>query len=139
MIKKDINQNDKFSSEFLNIIDYDYIYDNKPIKRIKTKPTLENIVKKLENLKNKIQNIQNCELKKSASKIVFADGNIKSPIMIIGEGPAAIIYSLEGVFAVIAAWIILNQILDIDNIIGCILILIAVIFSQLAPEIKNKL
>ncbi len=87
MIKKDINQNDKFSSEFLNIIDYDYIYDNKPIKRIKTKPTLENIVKKLENLKNKIQNIQNCELKKSASKIVFADGNIKSPIMIIGEGP----------------------------------------------------
>ena len=57
----------------------------------------------------------------------------------INEAPAAIIYSLEGVFAVIAAWIILNQILDIDNIIGCILILIAVIFSQLAPEIKNKL
>ena len=56
----------------------------------------------------------------------------------IDEAPAAIIYSLEGVFAVIAAWIILNQILDIDNIIGCILILIAVIFSQLAPEIKNK-
>ena len=57
----------------------------------------------------------------------------------IDEAPAAIIYSLEGVFAVIAAWIILNQILDIDNIIGCILILVAVIFSQLAPEIKNKL
>ena len=57
----------------------------------------------------------------------------------IDEAPAAIIYSLEGVFAVIAAWIILNQILDIDNNIGCILILIAVIFSQLAPEIKNKL
>jgi drug/metabolite transporter (DMT)-like permease len=57
----------------------------------------------------------------------------------IDEAPAAIIYSLEGVFAVIAAWIILNQILDIDNIVGCILILIAVIFSQLAPEIKNKL
>ena len=57
----------------------------------------------------------------------------------IDEAPAAIIYSLEGVFAVIAAWIILNQILDMDNIIGCILILVAVIFSQLAPEIKNKL
>ena len=57
----------------------------------------------------------------------------------IDEAPAAIIYSLEGVFAVIAAWIILNQILNIDNIIGCILILVAVIFSQLAPEIKNKL
>ena len=66
---------------------------------------------------------------------MFAQKNIE-------EAPAAIIYSLEGVFAVIAAWIILDQILEIDNIIGCILILMAVIFSQLAPEInraKHKL
>ena len=61
---------------------------------------------------------------------MFAQKNIE-------EAPAAIIYSLEGVFAVIAAWIILDQILDIDNIIGCILILMAVIFSQLAPEINK--
>ena len=61
---------------------------------------------------------------------MFAQKNIE-------EAPAAIIYSLEGVFAVIAAWIILDQILEIDNIIGCILILIAVIFSQLAPEINR--
>ena len=61
---------------------------------------------------------------------MFAQKNIE-------EAPAAIIYSLEGVFAVIAAWIILNQILDINNIIGCILILMAVIFSQLAPEINK--
>ena len=57
----------------------------------------------------------------------------------IDEAPAAIIYSLEGVFATIAGWIILKQILDINNIIGCILILIAVLLSQIAPEIKNKL
>ena len=55
----------------------------------------------------------------------------------IEEAPAAIIYSLEGVFAVVAAWIILDQILNINNIIGCVLILIAVIFSQLAPSIKK--
>ena len=61
---------------------------------------------------------------------MFAQKNIE-------EAPAAIIYSLEGVFAVIAAWIILDQILDINNIIGCILILMAVIFSQLAPEINK--
>ena len=61
---------------------------------------------------------------------MFAQKNIE-------EAPAAIIYSLEGVFAVIAAWIILDQILDIDNIIGCILILMAVIFSQLVPEINK--
>ena len=55
---------------------------------------------------------------------MFAQKNIE-------EAPAAIIYSLEGVFAVIAAWIILDQILDIDNVIGCILILMAVIFLNL--------
>ena len=62
---------------------------------------------------------------------MFAQKNIE-------EAPAAIIYSLEGVFAAIAAWIILEQILNINNIVGCFLILIAVIFSQLAPSIKKN-
>ncbi len=87
MIKKDINQNDILNSELLNIIDYHYIFDEKPIKRIKTKPTLENSKSRLDSLKNKIRAIENCDLKKNASKIVFADGNIQSPIMIVGEGP----------------------------------------------------
>ena len=87
MIKKDINQNDILNSEFLNIIDYNYIFNNKPIKRIKTKPTLENTLTKLESLKKTIQEIRDCNLKKNASKIVFADGDVKSQIMIIGEGP----------------------------------------------------
>ena len=87
MIKKDINQNDILNSELLNIIDYNYIFDEKPIKRIKTKPTLENSKSRLDSLKNKIRAIENCDLKKNASKIVFADGNIQSPIMIVGEGP----------------------------------------------------
>jgi len=87
MIKKDINQNDILNAELLNIIDYNYIFDEKPIKRIKTKPTLENSKSRLDSLKNKIEAIENCDLKKNASKIVFADGNIQSPIMIVGEGP----------------------------------------------------
>ena len=87
MIKKDINQNDILNSELLNIIDYNYIFDEKPIKRIKTKPTLENSKSKLISLENKIKAIENCDLKKNALKIVFADGNIQSPIMIVGEGP----------------------------------------------------
>ena len=41
--------------------------------------------------------------------------------------------SLEGVIAAIAAWIILNQILDLNNIIGCTFILVGVLLSQLAP------
>ena len=51
----------------------------------------------------------------------------------ISPAPAAIIFSLEGVFATIAAWYLLNQILGINNIIGCLLILTGVLLSQLAP------
>ncbi len=56
----------------------------------------------------------------------------------IEEAPAAIIYSLEGVFASLAGWIILNQVLNLNNIIGCILILIAVILSQISPSLKKS-
>jgi len=56
----------------------------------------------------------------------------------ISPAPAAIIFSLEGVFATIAAWIILNQILDLDNIIGCLLILCGVLFSQILPLYDSK-
>ena len=87
MIKKDINQNDILNLEMLNILDYNYIYSDKPIQRIKTKPTLENSKSRLISLENKIKAIKNCNLKKNALKIVFADGNIQSPIMIVGEGP----------------------------------------------------
>ncbi len=53
--------------------------------------------------------------------------------------PAAIIFSLEGVIATIAAWILLSQILNIDNIIGCIFIILGVLISQIVPELKvNK-
>ena len=51
----------------------------------------------------------------------------------ISAAPAAIVMSLEGVIAAIAAWIILSQILDLNNIIGCTLILAGVLLSQLAP------
>ena len=57
----------------------------------------------------------------------------------IDEAPAAIIYSLEGVFAALAGWVILNQILNLSNIIGCFLILIAVILSQVSPSKKTQL
>jgi len=56
----------------------------------------------------------------------------------ISAAPAAIVMSLEGVVAAITAWIILNQILDLNNIIGCTLILGGILLSQLAPiYVKN--
>ena len=51
----------------------------------------------------------------------------------ISAAPAAIVMSLEGVVAAISAWIILSQILGINNLIGCLLILSGVLLSQLAP------
>ena len=51
----------------------------------------------------------------------------------ISAAPAAIVMSLEGVIAAIAAWVILNQILELNNIIGCALILGGILLSQLAP------
>jgi len=51
----------------------------------------------------------------------------------ISSAPAAIVMSLEGVIAAISAWIILNQILGLNNIIGCSLILSGILLSQLAP------
>ena len=56
----------------------------------------------------------------------------------ITPAPAAIIFSLEGVFATIAAWYILNQILDINNLLGCFFILCGVLLSQLLPLVQKK-
>ena len=56
----------------------------------------------------------------------------------ISPAPAAIIFSLEGVFATIAAWYILNQVLDINNLLGSFFILCGVLLSQLLPLVQKK-
>ena len=61
---------------------------------------------------------------------IYAQRNIK-------PAPSAIIFSLEGVFATVAAWIILSQVLNFNNILGCCFILIGVLISQIIPEIKK--
>ena len=55
----------------------------------------------------------------------------------ITPAPAAIIFSLEGVFATIAAWFLLNQILGINNLLGCFFILSRVLLSQLVPLLRK--
>ena len=56
----------------------------------------------------------------------------------ISAAPAAIVMSLEGVVAAIAAWVILSQILELNNIIGCLLILGGILLSQLAPIFEKN-
>ena len=92
MIKKAINQNDSFRSKLLNYVDCNNIFSNKPINRFKNdldvKPASGDIKNKvLAKLKKEINSIKDCKLKENASRIVFSDGNIESPIMIVGEGP----------------------------------------------------
>ena len=87
MTSKDKNQNELINSELINSYNIDYVFNDKPINRFKTKPKIEDKSKLLSNLRDEIENIQNCELKASAIKLVFSDGNNQSKIMIVGEGP----------------------------------------------------
>ena len=93
------------------------------------------------------EEINFAKIKLEAIEILYAgilSGGVAFALQLFGQrnisaAPAAILMSLEGVFAAIAAWIILNQILGINNIIGCSLILGGVLLSQLAPMYKKKL
>ena len=90
MIKK-INKNTIKLIKFYNYINYNLIYNNKAINRYK-KDIFEisgDKAESLEKLKRSISNINNCALKKNATNIVFSDGNPKSKIMIVGEGPGS--------------------------------------------------
>ena len=87
MIINDKNQNNIIGSELINSYDIEYVFNNKPENRFRTKPGMENRLLMLERLRDKISNIDNCELKKNASKLVFSDGSHLSPLMIVGEGP----------------------------------------------------
>jgi len=87
MILDNKNQNDIINAELINSYDIEYVFNDKPLNRITNKPKLENKSELLINLKEKILNIKNCKLKNYANKLVFSDGNSKSSIMIVGEGP----------------------------------------------------
>ena len=52
--------------------------------------------------------------------------------------PAAIILSMEAVFAALAGWILINQTLDTNKILGCIAIFIGVIIVQIVPKMRKS-
>ena len=56
----------------------------------------------------------------------------------LSPAPVAIIFTMEGVWAAIFGWVILEQYLNEIKIFGILLILIAVIFSQLASIYDKK-
>jgi len=77
--------------KYYNLINYNFVYNNKAINRYKKDnyEIPEDKSKSLEHLKKSIMNLKKCDLKKNAKNIVFSDGNPKSKIMFIGEAPGA--------------------------------------------------
>tara|TARA_B100000965_G_C19516672_1_gene724532 strand:- start:198 stop:905 length:708 start_codon:yes stop_codon:yes gene_type:complete len=88
MTKKTLNQNAKYVQELIKIIEPDFIFKNKPLNRFKTDKNLDyKKSEKLKELKKQLYSIENCNLKNNSKNIVIGDGNIDSPIMLIGETP----------------------------------------------------
>ena len=109
------NQNNIIDSELMNSYEIKYIFNDKPINRFKIKPKVEDKSQKLNELREEIKSIDNCALKKNASKLVFSDGNYKSKIMIVGEGPGEK-EDREGKPFVGEAGILLNKMLKAINL-----------------------
>ncbi len=106
MVNKEI-----LNEAFLKSIESEYIFDNAPINRLKKNEEKDGIDKKLIDLKEKIKSIEDCELKKFAKNIVFNDGNPKSQIMLVGEGPGEK-EDIQGKPFVGEAGILLNKMLN---------------------------
>ncbi len=102
MSKKALNQNSKYVQELVDFIEPDFIFSDKPINRLKlaNNNIADDKMKKLQELKKKIYSIENCKIKNGSKNIVMGDGNINSPIMMIGETPGEIEdlsgYSFDG-------------------------------------------
>ena len=93
-MKKSLNQKLISLIEYYNLINANLLLSNNPINRNDDNTTSAfsfngSKIEKLKKLKQSIIIIKNCELKKSATNIVFGDGNIEAKIMIVGEGPGA--------------------------------------------------
>jgi drug/metabolite transporter (DMT)-like permease len=56
----------------------------------------------------------------------------------VPSAAASLLMSLESVFAVIASWIVLGDALEVQQIIGCVLIFAAIVLSQIPLNFKKK-
>ncbi|MBA1338514.1 MAG: Uracil-DNA glycosylase [Pelagibacterales bacterium] len=88
-MKKNLNQKLINLIEYYNLVNANFLLSNTPLNRM-SESKLYNFSgtksEKLSKLKKKIYLIKNCDLKKNAKQLVFANGNINPKIMIVGEG-----------------------------------------------------
>ena len=94
MSKKELNQNDKIKLDLIDTFEPDFIFNEKPINRFKINNSnnAKNILdkaEKLSELKKIINSIKSCDLKNNSKNLILGDGNVNSPLMLIGEAPGA--------------------------------------------------
>jgi len=92
MTKKELNQNDKFKLDLIDTFEPNFTFRDKPINRFEIPNSNDakdilNKAEKLSKLKKEINSIENCNLKNNSKNLVLGDGNVNSPIMLIGETP----------------------------------------------------
>ena len=92
MTKNPLNQNDIYVQKLIDTVEADFAFDNKPVDRYGV--NLENYNDENQNkysqllkLKEQINSIENCNLKDNSKKLIMGDGDINSPLMLIGEAP----------------------------------------------------
>ena len=94
MTKKDLNQNAKYLQELISTIEPDFIFSNKPNDRFKTianndHNNSQNKNERLSELRKQINSIENCNLRYNSKNLILGEGDINSPIMLVGEAPGA--------------------------------------------------
>ena len=94
MSKKELNQNDKMKIDLIDTFEPDFVFNEKPINRFKINNSnnAKNILdkaEKLSELKKIINSIKSCDLKTNSKNLILGDGNVNSPLMLIGEAPGA--------------------------------------------------
>lgn len=83
------------NNHFLTAIGVTEIFSSDPIDRTKRSFSEKKELKAsssftiLEELRKAVESFEGCSLRKTASNLVFSDGNPKAPIMLIGEAPGA--------------------------------------------------
>jgi len=92
MTKNTLNQNAKYDQRFLDKVEPKFEFSNKPINRLKVvqENNIQNKIAKGERilaLKKKINSIEDCNLRNNSKNLVFGDGDINSPLMLIGGAP----------------------------------------------------
>ena len=83
-----------YKEELINSIETNFVFSKKPINRFKFSDTniiKNNLIKieQINHLKKLINSIENCNLRENSKNLILGDGNIDSPIMIVGEAPGS--------------------------------------------------